>query len=135
MDAAARRIAALRRFAIALTAFNLLGHLVFGFEQSYAQPLVALATAYGMELGLEAVDAALRRRRPAFAGGPIALVDFLLPGHITALASAMLLYANSELWPVVFAVAAAVGSKHLFRLRIGPASRHFFNPSNFGISL
>ncbi len=135
MDAAAKRVAALRRFAVTLTAFNLLGHLYFGFEQSYAQPLAALATAYGLELSLDLIDAGLYHRRPAFIRGPIPLIDFLLPGHITALATAMLLYANSEIWPIVFGTAVAVGSKHLFRMRVGPGTRHIFNPSNFGISL
>jgi Na+-translocating ferredoxin:NAD+ oxidoreductase RnfD subunit len=135
MNAAQKRIAALRRFAVSLTLFNLIGHLFLGFEQAYAQPLVALATAYSLELGLEAADAALNRRRPAFAGGPVALIDFLLPAHITGLATAMLLYANDQVWPLVFAVAVAIGSKHLFRLRIGSGSRHFFNPSNFGITI
>jgi enediyne biosynthesis protein E5 len=136
MTPAARRIGALRRFAVALTVFNLLGHTVLGFEQSTAQPLVALAVAYAMELGLELADSRLNRRRTAFLGGGVGrVVDFLLPGHITALAVSMLLYANDELWPVVFATAAAVGSKHVLRIRIGDGARHFFNPSNFGISL
>jgi Na+-translocating ferredoxin:NAD+ oxidoreductase RnfD subunit len=136
MTPAARRIGALRRFAVALTVFNLLGHTVLGFEQSTAQPLVALAVAYAMELGLELADSRLNRRRTAFLGGGVGrFVDFLLPGHITALAVSMLLYANDELWPVMFATAAAVGSKHVLRVRIGEGTRHFFNPSNFGISL
>ena len=49
--------AALRRFAVAITVLNLLGHTVLGFEQSWAHPLVALATAYLTEVLLEAVDA------------------------------------------------------------------------------
>jgi enediyne biosynthesis protein E5 len=136
MSPAARRIGALRRFAVALTIFNLLGHTVLGFEQSTAQPLVALAVAYGMELVLELVDSRLNGRGAAFLGGGVTrFVDFLLPAHITALAVSMLLYANDELWPVMFATAAAVGSKHVLRIRIGEGTRHFFNPSNFGISL
>src|SRR5262249_6234014 len=108
----------------------------FGFEQSTAQPLVALAVAYGMELVLELVDSRANRRPATFTGGGVGrLVDFLLPAHITALAVSMLLYANDELWPVMFATAAAVASKSLFRMRIGGGTRHFFNPSNFGISL
>ena len=35
------QLGGLRRFAVAITIFTLLGHLWFGFEQSYAQPLVA----------------------------------------------------------------------------------------------
>lgn len=136
MTPLARRIGALRRFAVSLTVFNLLGYTVLGFEQSYAQPIVALAIAYAMELGLELIDSRVNGRPAAFMGGGVVrLVDFLLPGHITALAVSMLLYANDEVWPVMFATAAAVASKYLFRVRTEHGARHFFNPSNFGISV
>ncbi len=58
----ASRLPALRRFAVAITVLNVLGHFVLGFEQSWAQPLVALATAYGVELILESVGAWAERR-------------------------------------------------------------------------
>jgi hypothetical protein len=51
------RLVALRRFAFAITVLNLLGHGFLGFEQSWAQPLAALATAYAAELLIEFVDA------------------------------------------------------------------------------
>ena len=57
----------LRRFALAITVFTLLGHLWFGFEQSYAQPLVSLASAYVTQLLLEALEAWARHRRPGAA--------------------------------------------------------------------
>ena len=107
------RLPALRRFAVAITILNVLGHFVLGFEQSWAQPLVALATAYGVELILEAVGAWAERRTAQFRGGWCALVDFLLPAHITALAVSMLLYANDRLWPIAFAAALGVASKTL----------------------
>jgi Na+-translocating ferredoxin:NAD+ oxidoreductase RnfD subunit len=129
------RLGGLRRFAIAITLLNILGHVFFGFEQSVAQPLVALGTAYGMELMLELIDARSNHRAPIFSGGLINLVDFLLSAHITALACAMLIYANDALWPVVFATMAAIGSKALFRARVGNSIKHFFNPSNFGITI
>ncbi|HEY0558088.1 MAG TPA: enediyne biosynthesis protein UnbU, partial [Thermoanaerobaculia bacterium] len=44
------RLAALRRFATAITILNLVGHTVLGFEMSYATPLVALLAAYSTEL-------------------------------------------------------------------------------------
>src|SRR5215471_10956493 len=130
-----RRLGGLRRFAVAITILNLLGHLVFGFEQSYAQPLVALAAAYGMELGLELIDSLASGRAPKYSAGAIGFIDFLLPAHITALAVSMLLYANDRLWVVAFASAVAVGSKTLIRVRIGTGQRHFLNPSNFGVSV
>src|ERR1051325_9239511 len=76
------RLGGLRRFAIAITLLNILGHAFFGFEQSLAQPLVALGTAYGIELMLELIDARVNRRALAFSGGVINLVDFLLSAHI-----------------------------------------------------
>lgn len=129
------RLAGLRRFAFAITLLNLLGHTVLGFEQSWAQPLVALAAAYSTELILEAVSAWSQRRRPRFMGGPRVLFEFLLSAHISGLACAMLLYANDRLWPVAFAATAAIASKAIFRVRLGEQSRHVLNPSNFGITL
>jgi enediyne biosynthesis protein E5 len=129
------RLAGLRRFAIAITFLNLLGHTVLGFEQSWAQPLVSLGAAYGVELLLELVDARVNRRALQFAGGIQKFIDFLLPAHITALAIAMLLYANERLLPIAFAAAIAIGSKALFRAPVDNGFRHFLNPSNFGISV
>ncbi|GGK76379.1 hypothetical protein Ppa06_39370 [Planomonospora parontospora subsp. parontospora] len=127
------RTSALRRFAISITAFNLLGHTVLGFEQAYATPLVALVAAYGLELGLEKLDATVNRRPVKYAGGWVRLVDFLLPAHISALACAMLLYANDRLEPVILAVIVAITSKYLIRVRLNGAFRHVLNPSNTGI--
>lgn len=128
-------LAALRRFAVGITVFTVLGHAWFGFEQSYAQPLVALATAYTMQLLLEALDARCSGRRPRFVGGIGEFIDFMLSAHISALAVAMLLYYNDRLWIVAFTTAVAIGSKTVFRVPVGTGSRHFFNPSNLGISV
>lgn len=129
------RLGALRRFAAAITILNVLGHTFFGFEQSWAQPLVALAAAYGTELVLELVKAWSGQRRPQFLGGFGKLVTFLLPAHISGLAVAMLLYANDRLWPIVFAAVVAISSKVIFRTPVGNGVRHFLNPSNFGITV
>src|SRR5436309_3355580 len=112
------RLPALRRFAVAITLLNVLGHFVLGFEQSWAQPLVAMAAAYSVELILEGVGAWAERRTAQFRGGWRALVNFLLPAHITALAVSMLLYANDRLWPIAFAAALGVGSKTLIRVPV-----------------
>lgn len=128
------RVIALRRFAISITAFNILGHAVLGFEQAYVTPLAALAAAYILEIGLEWLDATATGRAPKFRGGGFkGLVTFLLPAHITALACAMLLYANDRLAPVIFAVIVAIASKYLIRIRLHGKFRHVLNPSNFGI--
>ena len=87
----ARRLGGLRRFAVAITVFNILGHTVFGFEQSWAQPLASLATAYVLELLVEWIDAVSVGKRPYFLEGWKQLCNSLLPTHITALAVAMLL--------------------------------------------
>ena len=129
------RLGGLRRFAAAITIFNLLGHVWFGFEQSWAQPFVGLAAAYGMELMLELLQCAIERRRPRLlAGGRQQFVDFFLPAHISGLAVSMLLYSNDRLLPIAFAAAAAIASKHIFRVQTSQAGRHFFNPSNLGIT-
>ena len=129
-----RRLAGLRRFAVAITVLNVLGHTFLGFEQSWLQPLVALAAAYAMELVLEAMAARQEGRAPRFARSRRDFVDFLLPAHISGMAVAMLLYANDRLWPIAFAAAVAIGSKALFLAPVGGAQRHFFNPSNLGIT-
>src|SRR3954463_2399592 len=90
------QLGGLRRFALAITIFTLLGHLWFGFEQSYAQPLASVATAYATQLLLDALEGWAQHRRPRFAGGFGALVNSLLSAHISGLACAMLLYANER---------------------------------------
>lgn len=49
------RLGGLRRFATAISVFNILGHTWFGFEQAWAVPFVALAAAYSMELMPESI--------------------------------------------------------------------------------
>ncbi len=128
------RLATLRRFAAAITILNVLGHTVLGFEQSWAQSLVALGVAYSVEILLEVVAAWSEGRPRHFSGGIAKVVDFLLPAHISAMAVSMLLYANDRLAPIAFAAAVAIGSKVLVRVRVGRGMRHCLNPSNTGIA-
>jgi hypothetical protein len=127
------RVSALRRFAVSITVLTILGLTVLGFEQAYATPVVGVLTAFAVELTLETVEARAQRRPVRFAGSPRQFADFLLPAHITGLACAMLLYANSDLWPVIFAVTVGVGSKYVIRVNIKGRPRHVLNPSNTGI--
>jgi Na+-translocating ferredoxin:NAD+ oxidoreductase RnfD subunit len=128
------RLAALRRFATAITLLNVLGHTVLGFEQSLAQPVVALLAAYSTEILLEVIESRRLGRKPRFLGPGTKFIDFMLSAHITGLAVAMLLYANDRLLPIAFAAVAAIASKHLFRVGTNGARRHVFNPSNLGIT-
>ena len=130
-----RRTAALRRFAFGISTLTVVGHALLGLEQSWLQVAVSLATCYAVELALETVEARSARRPVRFRGGPRPLVDFLLPAHITALAIALLLYPGDRLWPIVLAGVVAVGSKSVFRAPVGKSSRHFLNPSNFGMAV
>jgi Na+-translocating ferredoxin:NAD+ oxidoreductase RnfD subunit len=121
---------------LAITVLNILGHTLLGFEQSHAQPVFSLLTAYSVELLLEYIQSKADGRRPRFLqGGLTKFVDFLLPAHITGLAVAMLLYANDRLLPIIFAAGLAICSKAIFSVRQEHGSRHFFNPSNFGITI
>jgi enediyne biosynthesis protein E5 len=131
----ARRLGGLRRFAVAITVFNILGHTVFGFEESWAQPIASLATAYGFELLGEWIDARAAGKRPYFLEGWKQLCNCLLPAHITGLAVAMLLYSSDNLLPIMFASAVAIVSKATIRFSAGGRFRHFLNPSNFGITV
>lgn len=130
------RVMALRRFAGSISAFTILGAVWLGFEDAWAQPAIALAVAYLLELALETLDAWATRRPPRFAGGGVrAFVDFLLPAHITALSIALLLYPGQRLVAIGFAVTVAIASKYLFRVPVKGQRRHFLNPSNFGIAV
>jgi Na+-translocating ferredoxin:NAD+ oxidoreductase RnfD subunit len=99
--------------------------------------VAALAAAYSVELLLEFIDARCNRRALRFMGGGVRkFVDFLLSAHITGLACAMLLYANETFGPVIFASVVAICSKCLLRAPLERGgTRHFFNPSNFGITI
>ena len=129
------RLPALRRFAIAITIVNVLGHLWFGLEQSWAQMFTALFTAYGMEIVLELVDAWALKRPTRFGPRLQDCVDFLLPAHITGLAIALLLYSGDRLLPFMFAAAFGVSSKAIFTAPVGRSRRHFLNPSNAGLAV
>src|SRR3954463_14164402 len=68
----------LRTSATFATIFTLLGHTVFGFEQSWAQVCVALLSGYLSAFLFEWVDARSNGRAPDFAGGgPGKVVNFL----------------------------------------------------------
>jgi hypothetical protein len=120
---------------VAITILNILGHAFFGFEQSWAQPLLSLATAYACELFIEWIEARADRRKPRFLLGWKQAVDFILPAHITGLAVAMLLYSGDRVLPTMFAAAVAIASKATFRVAVEGRMRHFLNPSNFGITV
>ena len=129
------RLGGLRRFAISISAFNLLGHAFFGFEQSWAQPLVGLGTAYATEMALELVDARLTRRPTRFSGGWRNVVDCFLSAHISGLAVAMLLFPSDRLAPIAFAAALAIASKAIVVAKTTGGRRHVLNPSNLGVTL
>ena len=129
------RLAALRRFAITITVLNLLGRTILGFENSWAQMVVALLMAYFTEITLELVDAWASKKSPRFIGGATNFIDFLLPAHISGMAVSMLLYCGSQLLPFAFASAIAIASKALLTVKMNNSERHFLNPSNTGIAL
>lgn len=129
-------IMALRRFAISISIFNIVGYTVLGFEQPWAWPFVAIATAYTVEIGLEIIGARVEGRAPRFRGaGARGLVEFLLPAHITALAVNMLTYVNDQILVMMFGVTVAVGAKWVLRTPVKGRLRHFMNPSNLGIAV
>jgi hypothetical protein len=130
------RYLALRNFAISISIFNILGYAVLGFEQPWLWPIIAVLSAYAIEISMEMVSAWAQRRAPRFMGnGGRGLYEFLLPSHITALAVNMLLYANNQIVPVIFGVFVGVAGKHALQAPIAGRMRHFMNPSNFGITV
>jgi Na+-transporting NADH:ubiquinone oxidoreductase subunit NqrB len=130
------RLAALIRFASAITILNIFGHTLLGFETSYAHPVVALLTTYTLEVFFETLSARINKRKPAYSGGGFKkMIFFLLPAHITGLACSMLMFSSENLLPVIFASALAILSKVLFKVTIDGKVRHFLNPSNTGIAV
>ncbi|MFB4262885.1 enediyne biosynthesis protein [Nonomuraea sp. GTA35] len=129
-------ITALRRFAISITVFNVLGYTWFGFEQPWTWPFVALATGYTVEIVLEIIGARAEGRAPRFLGnGARGLMEFLLPAHITSIALNMLTYVNDQVLVMMFGVTVAVGAKWVLRAPVRGRLRHFMNPSNLGIAV
>jgi len=128
------RLAALRRFAAAITLLNVAGHTVLGFEQSWLTPIVGVLSAYAAEAVLELLESWRTGRRPRFLAKGTAPIDFLLSAHITGLAVSMLLFANRRPQAIAFAAAVAIASKYLFRVKVNGGTRHIFNPSNLGIT-
>ncbi|MFI7000242.1 enediyne biosynthesis protein [Nocardia sp. NPDC050175] len=130
------RYLALRNFAISLTALNIFGYTLLGFEQPPLWPILAVLTACATDLLLETISAWAHGTAPRYGGrGMRGVYEFLLPAHITGLAVNMLLYANNQFWPVMFGVVAAIASKYVFQAPFGGRMRHFMNPSNFGITV
>lgn len=130
------RYLALRNFAISLTVLNIIGYTILGFEQPPLWPILAVLAAYTIDFVFEMITAWSRGAQPRFLGrGFRGVYEFLLPAHITAIAVNMLLYANNQFWPILFAVAAAVTSKHVLQAPFAGRMRHFMNPSNFGITV
>lgn len=127
-------ITALRRFAISISAFNILGYAFLGFEQPWLWPFVALATAYAVEIGLEIIGARAEGRPPRFTGNGVrGFIEFLYPAHITGLALNMLIYVNDQILVMIFGVVIAVSAKWVLRAPVRGRLRHYMNPSNFGI--
>jgi enediyne biosynthesis protein E5 len=129
------RLFALWYFTTLMIIWNVLGHTVLGFEQSWATPMIGVGTAILMQMLLDWVDAKAKNRELRFAGGLGNFLNFLPAAIIPGFACAMLLYPNERLWPVVFAVVLSIGSKVIFRAPVGEGRyQHIFNPSNFGVA-
>ena len=129
------RYLALRNFAMSISAFNIFGYTLLGFEQPWIWPIFAVLVAYATEITFEIISAWAYKRPVAFVGrGFRGLYEFLLPAHITALAVNMLTYANNQFWPVAFGVIVGVAAKHVLRAPIAGRMKHYMNPSNFGIT-
>lgn len=129
-------ITALRRFAMSITVFNIIGYTILGFEQPWLWPFIALATGYTVEIVLEIIGARSEGRAPRFLGnGPRGLMEFLYPAHITSLAMNMLTYVNDRVFVMMFGVTVAIAAKWVLRAPVRGKLRHFMNPSNFGITV
>jgi enediyne biosynthesis protein E5 len=130
------RLFALWYFTALMIIWNVVGHTVLGFEQSWATPLTAIATAIAVSMLLDWVDARAIDRELRFAGSLGNFLNFLPACLIPGFACGMLLYANERLWPMIFAVVLSIGSKLILRAPVGNGhTQHIFNPSNLGVGV
>ncbi len=99
---------------IFITLILLIGHLSFGFLESWPQTLLAIAVAIAVELTL----------------GRIFVHKWLHPAsaYITGI-SVGILIRSPAYWPFALCSAISITSKYVLRFR----GRHLWNPSNFGI--
>ena len=129
------RLFALWYFTTLMTVWNVLGHTVLGFEQSWATPVTAVLTAIVVSMLLDWIDARARNRELRFTGGMGNFLNFLPACLIPGFACGMLLYPNERLAPLIFAVVLSIGSKVILRAPVGHGhTQHVFNPSNFGVA-
>jgi Na+-translocating ferredoxin:NAD+ oxidoreductase RnfD subunit len=129
------RLFALWYFTTLMIVWNVVGHTILGFEQSWATPVTAIVTAVVVSMFLDWVDAWSRKRELRFTGSVGNFLNFLPASLIPGFACGMLLYANERLAPVIFAVVLSMASKLLLRAPVaGGHTQHIFNPSNFGVA-
>lgn len=127
---------ALRNFALSISIFNIFGYTLLGFEQAWIFPITAILVAYTTELTLSTIQGWAQRTTPRYRGrGMRGVYEFLLPAHITALAVNMLIYTNDNIGPVIFGVMVGVSGKYILQAPIAGRTRHYMNPSNFGIAV
>ncbi|TQV86161.1 RnfABCDGE type electron transport complex subunit D [Exilibacterium tricleocarpae] len=146
---AARRFGGLLRFSLALTALNILGHSILGFEMAPITPFFTVSVAILFQLSIDVLEGYAFNKEPAYLRlKGRELIAHFLPAYITSLAIGMLLFSNGSLGELAFAVIIAIASKQLIKApfsfidKTNPEKpvkrtsyRHFLNPSNFGISV
>ena len=113
-----------------ITVFNVLGHTLLGFEQSWAQPLVGVSPSATRPRSCSSWST--RRRSggaPASAGG-LGCIGRLPAARPTSQAwrSRCSSIPNERLLPIAFAAAAAIASKYLFRVTIGEPEPPLLQP-------
>lgn len=127
------RMFSLLYFLSLLIVWNLLGHTILGFEQSWEQYLTAIAAACAAQLGFELVDAWSKKRPTRLGNRPLDTLVFFAPAIISGSAVGMLIFPSKLLLPFALASVLSIASKPMFRAPVATRTQHFFNPSNFGI--
>src|SRR6185503_7127965 len=86
------RLFALWYFTTLMIVWNVVGHTILGFEQSWATPVTAIVTAVVVSMFLDWVDAWSRKRELRFTGSVGNFLNFLPASLIPGFACGMLLY-------------------------------------------
>src|SRR4029434_10709369 len=87
------RLFALWYFTTLMIVWNIVGHTVLGFEQSWATPIVAIVTAVAVSILLDWVDARAKNRELRFTGSIGQFLNFLPSSLIRGFVCGMSLYA------------------------------------------
>ena len=132
-EAEARRVHALKRFAVALTLFVIVGREFLGLEGSWLQAVVSVGTGLAVVCLMETAAAFFQNRKNTLLRSKKDAFFLLLPAYIAPTSISFLLYSGDALAPFALGAGSAMCSKDIFRAPFYGRYRHVLNPACLGI--